>query len=398
MLNKAREIMKQRENMITEAKEVLVVLGATNEATIVNNQIVINKGKVVAIETTNDEYIEQLLKDLENRNKRIEELKALLEREQQLYKDLEFEANEEIDAVAEKRDKEIARLKAENEKLKNDFIIVNNDLAQLEVNYELVKQDLSNKVDRIDELELHVEELQDKIDMLKEELQYFDGKEEEYNNDVTGMEQDIKELEEKLAFKELLLNEFRENMDEKIKTIHELENKMEGMKFGYENKIAKLKEEANKPQIKIEVVDDPDFNDEPEKKPIAKEQPKTNKQIDMVLYDVHLTHDGCVRGYTKEYEFVWNKNSNVPAYKLNNSKKWMPMTKAKYAEALYIKEQLAHFFEQDKATKDITIKQPKEEKVVEEVPEIVVNVTNDQVEQQIEEEDPLAGADEMEFW
>ena len=42
MLNKAREIMKQRESMIKEAQETLVVLGATNEATVVNNQIVIN--------------------------------------------------------------------------------------------------------------------------------------------------------------------------------------------------------------------------------------------------------------------------------------------------------------------------------------------------------------------
>ena len=49
MLNKAREIMKQRESMIKEAQETLVVLGATNEATIVNNQIVINKGKIVEV-------------------------------------------------------------------------------------------------------------------------------------------------------------------------------------------------------------------------------------------------------------------------------------------------------------------------------------------------------------
>ncbi len=171
MLNKAREIMKQRESMIKEAQETLVVLGATNDATIVN-QIVINKGKVTAIETTNDEYIEQLLKDLDNRNKRIEELKAQLAREEQLYKDLEFEANEEIDAVAAKRDKR------------------------------------------------------------------------------------IKELEAQLASKDLLLNEFREAMDEKVSKIHELEDKMEGMKIGYERKITELKAK----QVTIEVVDDPMFN------------------------------------------------------------------------------------------------------------------------------------------
>ena len=67
----------------------------------------------------------------------------------------------------------------------------------------------------------------------------------------------IQELEEKVAFKELLLNEFGENMDEKIKTIHELENRiedleikleekdmfMEGMKLSYEQQIAELKAE-----------------------------------------------------------------------------------------------------------------------------------------------------------
>lgn len=67
----------------------------------------------------------------------------------------------------------------------------------------------------------------------------------------------IQELEEKVAFKELLLNEFGENMDEKIKTIHGLENRiedleieleskvmfMEGMKLSYEQQIAELKAE-----------------------------------------------------------------------------------------------------------------------------------------------------------
>ena len=296
------------------------------EATIVNNQIVINKGKVIEITKEDNSTIEMLRETIR-------------------------QMNQNMNDMQKQHEEEITKLKEQYE--------------------------------------------QQMLDMTSE-FEY------EYECAINKREEQIKELEEKLDFKELLLSEFRDNMDEKIETIHKLENEIEGMRFGYENKIAKLKEEANKPRIKIEVVDDPDFNDEPQEKPVVKEQPKTNKpnhkQIDMVLYDVHLTHDGCVRGYTKEYEFVWNKNSNVPAYKPNNSKKWMPMTKAKYAEALYIKEQLAHFFEQDKATKDITIKQPKEEKVIEEVPEIVVNVTNDQVEQQIEEEDPLAGADEMEFW
>lgn len=75
----------------------------------------------------------------------------------------------------------------------------------------------------------------------------------------------IQELEEQLAFKELLLNEFRENMDEKIKTTHELEDRiedleieleskvmfMEGMKLSYEQQIAELKATIKRLNTKI---------------------------------------------------------------------------------------------------------------------------------------------------
>ena len=75
----------------------------------------------------------------------------------------------------------------------------------------------------------------------------------------------IKELEEKLAFKELLLNEFGENMDEKIKTINEQKNKIEdleieleskdmfieGMKLSYEQQIAELKATIRRLNTKI---------------------------------------------------------------------------------------------------------------------------------------------------
>ena len=75
----------------------------------------------------------------------------------------------------------------------------------------------------------------------------------------------IQELEEELAFKELLLNEFREDMDEKIKTIHGLEDKIEdleieleskdmfieGMKLSYEQQIAELKATIKRLNTKI---------------------------------------------------------------------------------------------------------------------------------------------------
>ena len=75
----------------------------------------------------------------------------------------------------------------------------------------------------------------------------------------------IQELEEKLAFKELLLNEFKENMDEKIKIMNaqankiedleiELESKdmfIEGMKLSYEQQIAELKATIRRLNTKI---------------------------------------------------------------------------------------------------------------------------------------------------
>ena len=333
MLNKAREIMKQRESMIKEAQETLVVLGATNEATIVNN-IIINKGKIVEIPVVkevqtndNEAYIEQLLKDLDNRNKRIEELKALLEREQQLYKDLEFEANEEIEAVAAKRDKR------------------------------------------------------------------------------------IKELEEKLAFKELYLNECMENIDEKNKTIHELEDKiqeledkMEGMKFGYENKITKLKEEANKPRIKIEVVDDPDFNDEPEEKPVTNNKPMNNP-ISLTYTSLHVTHDAIkaiahdkANGVT--FHFVWKAGQEkLPCYSATGARgTWSRMNgTGMYRYGKQIVEDFKQLAEEKiiSKTKDGRIKttkvnkpnKPEDKPVVKVTKEVAVE-TND---------DPLGNTDDMEF-
>ena len=75
----------------------------------------------------------------------------------------------------------------------------------------------------------------------------------------------IQKLEEQLAFKELLLNEFKENMDEKIKIMNaqankiedleiELESKdmfIEGMKLSYEQQIAELKATIKRLNTKI---------------------------------------------------------------------------------------------------------------------------------------------------
>ena len=64
------------------------------------------------------------------------------------------------------------------------------------------------------------------IEMLRETIR-------RQNEIMNDMNKEYAELQEKLSFKELLLDEFRENMDQKISKIHELEDKiakLEGLK------------------------------------------------------------------------------------------------------------------------------------------------------------------------
>ena len=91
MLNKARKLMEQRQVMISEAKEVLAVLGAevdavveTKEVVAVTNEIIINKGKIIAVETTkeivkevaNEEELNRLYEENARHIRRINELTA----------------------------------------------------------------------------------------------------------------------------------------------------------------------------------------------------------------------------------------------------------------------------------------------------------------------------------
>lgn len=146
---------------------------------------------------------------------------------------------------------------------------------------------------------------------------------------VNKREKQIKELEEKLDFKELLLKEFNENMDEKIKTIHaledkieELEDKMDGMKFGYENKIAKLKEEKTH---FIYVDNDPTYDNEPE--PEEKVEEVKNEGGDAVEdFSQYITvtipdeykDNNEIKDLIKTSEERWNKSHRKQTIKHMN--------------------------------------------------------------------------------
>jgi hypothetical protein len=143
--NRAMQFMNERRNMIEEANEqirdgfeTLAILKATEEEMMYQapkTNITINKGKIIEVEVTkeivkevaNEELqkaYDQLAADYANRCERIDQLKLQLEKEQQDYRDLEYEANEEIEAVASKRDQQIKELQeelADKELLLNDF-------------------------------------------------------------------------------------------------------------------------------------------------------------------------------------------------------------------------------------------------------------------------------------
>ena len=337
MLNKAREIMNQRESMIKEAQEVLAVLGATNEATIVTNEtiVTINKGRIIEIPVTKEVVVD---------NTDTATIEMLRETIRQM--------NQNMNDMQKQHEEEITKLKEQYE--------------------------------------------QQMLDMTSE-FEY------DYECAINKREEQIKELEEKLDFKELLLSEFRDNMDEKISRIHELEDKMEGMKFGYENQIAKLKEKANKPQMKIEVVDDPDFNDVPEEKPVTNKP--MNNPISLTYTSLHVTHDAIkaiahdkANGVT--FHFVWKAGQEkLPCFSATGAKgTWSRMNgTGMYRYGKQIVEDFKQLAEEKiiSKTKDGRIKttkvnkpnKPEDKPVVKETKEVVIE-TND---------DPLGNTDDMEF-
>lgn len=334
MLNKAREIMKQRESMIKEAQETLVVLGAT----IVNNQIVINKGKVTAIEITRED------------NSTIEMLRETIR-----------QMNQNMNDMIKQHEEEITKLKEQYEQ---------------------------QMLDMTSEFEYEVECI------------------------VNKREKQIKELEEKLDFKELLLSEFNENMDEKIKTIHGLEDKIEELKDELEVKdtiIENLKEQLKAEKEKqprivyVEVADDPTYNDEPEEKPIRKQQTK-EKQVFDLAYEELESHDGAKVK-------VKDLKNNIVFYALIGKKKGtneyydrpsLSLDGRKYTRGT---KELAHLYKYDeqvtevlmnKINKRFNLQQTAEENINDEQ-EIVVNVTNDKHVEIHVDEDPMAGAEDLDL-
>ena len=343
---KKYEMLNQLQSEMMEARAIAEEICSEwnwtlsdKEATIVNNQIVINKGKVVEITKEDNSTIEMLRETIR-------------------------QMNQNMNDMQKQHEEEITKLKEQYE--------------------------------------------QQMLDMTSE----FEN---EYECAINKREEQIKELKEKLDFKELLLSEFRDNMDEKIETIHKLENEIEGMRFGYENKIAKLKEE--KTHV-IYVENDPTYDNEPEPEkevvnkveeiivPVTKEEKKqtTVTTESGLTFEIHKTHDAVKAKITegqKTFYAVWSVNDKAPAYsyvdKYNHycrAKEWWRYDRLVKPELKALREELMNELK-DKKNKNNTRKSTPQitKEVVKETSEEITIPTNDTV----ETTNDVSAFDDMEF-
>ena len=133
MLNKARKLMEQRESMIADAREVLVVLGAEDmQAMPVVNKIVINKGKIVEVQTTKEVVVDN------TDTATIEMLRETIRNMNQALNDINKEHDELYKLyLKEQREKEVceaahAELKEQNERLEEELMKIEEENMFLE--------------------------------------------------------------------------------------------------------------------------------------------------------------------------------------------------------------------------------------------------------------------------
>ena len=312
--------------------------------------------------------------------------------------------------------------------------ITKEDNSTIEMLRETIRQMNQNMNDMIKQHEEEITKLKEQYEQqmldMTSEFEY------EVECIVNKREKQIKELEEKLDFKELLLKEFNENMDEKIKTIHaledkieELEDKMDGMKFGYENKIAKLKEEKTH---FIYVDNDPTFDNEPEPEEevvneveeIIVPTTKEEKSVSNAPYSINIktTHDAVKAKITvkdKVFYAAWSVEYNKPAYALvDNHKQYTRKGLGQIGLGIAYKydKQITADLEshRDKLLEELEAKSNKnnnrkpepqvtKENTIEAPEEIEVPITNDTTnaqtnEESIETDDKWADIDNAEFF
>jgi hypothetical protein len=356
MLNKAREIMKQRESMIKEAQETLVVLGATNEATIVTNEIVINKGKIVEVPVVKYETKEVVVDNTDTET--IEMLRETIRRMNQTINDM----NKEHD--------ELYKLYLEEQREKAIWADAHAELKEV---YEQQMIDMTSEFElQLDELNRKYSALDSENEQLDREIHVLTGQVAGYEAQLTNKDIKIESLEKQIA----------DAKEDKVRA-----------------EIIKTKSGAT-----IEVVDDPDYNDVPEEKPATNNKPMNNP-ISLTYTSLHVTHDAIkaiahdkANGVT--FHFVWKAGQEkLPCFSATGARgTWSRMNgTGMYRYGKQIVEDFKQLAEEKiiSKTKDGKVKttkankpnKPEDKPVVKVTKEVAVE-TND---------DPLGNTDDMEF-
>lgn len=204
-LKQVQQLEKERAAAVATIEELCAEWNITlsnNEAQVINN-IIINKGKVVAIDNTD--------------NSKIQELEEKLAFKELLLNEFEENMDEKIRTIHQLQNEIETNNNSDSyNKLYSEYSALRNSYGELSEAYDILADDIATHNDTIEELKMQ-------LDIKEEELEYYRGKEKEYEEDVEGMEMDIESL--KLQ--------------------------MEGMEFAYKNQIAKYEAKIRRLNAKI---------------------------------------------------------------------------------------------------------------------------------------------------
>lgn len=403
MINKARKLMEQRDNMINEAYEVLNVLNVDIKQPIQQmiNQITITKGKIVAVTDPRDqEEIDGLYKEVGRHIGRINQLAVEVEEKDLMIMN---QANKIADLEKQLADAQ-ARI---------------NDLTNTAKKEEPVMQQ-EQTIETYDENDEVLKALYSKLDLLESKLEKTKLKEatrkaiDKTKEEIAARIEELKNCTDKIVV--MTVTDEHDHCVEGTVRVNDKEYLYRAssrhhnpLVFGAMNTdiITKVKDMIINRTKTMNIGFNFNFSD---------------SEFDQVVYRtednivVWRTIEGQYKGYTDKYIFVWDGKAAVPMRKLMknalNDKKtlYKPMngsngSKAQKIEGERIMTLIKDIFADDFApvtNDDNEIEIPNDnnatqytnDDVNEETNEIVVNTNDDNVVDT--EEEGLMGVDDME--
>lgn len=403
MINKARKLMEQRDNMINEAYEVLNVLNVDIKQPIQQmiNQITITKGKIVAVTDPRDqEEIDGLYKEVGRHIGRINQLAVEVEEKDQMIMN---QANKIADLEKQLADAQ-ARI---------------NDLTNIAREEEPVMQQ-EQTIETYDENDEVLKALYSKLDLLESKLEKTKLKEatrkaiDKTKEEIAARIEELKNCTDKII--DMTVTDKHDHCVEGTVRVNDKEYLYRAssrhhnpLVFGAMNTdiITKVKDMIINRTKTMNIGFNFNFSD---------------SEFDQVVYRtednivVWRTIEGQYKGYTDKYIFVWDGKAAVPMRKLMknalNDKKtlYKPMngsngSKAQKIEGERIMTLIKDIFADDFApvtNDDNEIEIPNDnnatqytnDDVNEETNEILVNTNDDNVVET--EEEGLMGVDDME--